>query len=195
MFGTLWGICCVLHLTQSLLLLCTWSKSHFMWLITINWKCSATKMFRIVTLQSCGVLTVQLGPRSCCWPTALSLWTALLCLLCRADTFMFITQNQDFESVYCTFFKFMIILFHNIFFFYIYLSFLSQWLLCFLFVFLLQAPLVFINHLIMCWVTPGQPGECNKPAGRVETYILFSWFSQRKIGVFIRAAMISQLID
>lgn len=85
--------------SQSPLPFCTWSKSHFMWLITINWKCSATKMFQIVTLQLCGVLTVQFGCRSCCWPTALSLWTALLCLLCRVDTFMFITQTLDFQPV------------------------------------------------------------------------------------------------
>lgn len=88
--------------SQSPLPLCTWSKSHFMWLITINWKCSVTKMFQIVTLQLCGVLTVQFGCRSCCWPTALSLRTALLCLLCRVDTFMFITQNLDFQPVSCT---------------------------------------------------------------------------------------------
>lgn len=32
---------------------CTWSKSCFIWLIIINWKCRVTKIFKIVTLQSC----------------------------------------------------------------------------------------------------------------------------------------------
>lgn len=35
-------------------------------------------MFKIVTLQCCEVLTVQLGHRECCWTTAPSSSIALL---------------------------------------------------------------------------------------------------------------------
>lgn len=77
-------------------------NSCIMWRIPIYWKCSVTEMFKIVTLQSCGVLTVQLGHRNCCWTTALSSWTAPLCLLGRAGTIVLIIQNRDFRPVYCT---------------------------------------------------------------------------------------------
>lgn len=88
----------------------TWSESCFMWLITIKWKCSATKIFKIVTLQSCRVLTVQVGLRSYCWTTAPSLWTALLCLLCRAGPIMLLHSARISSlCIACVNFLFMIL--------------------------------------------------------------------------------------
>lgn len=66
-----------LHFLFVYLILFAWSKSFFLWLITVNWKCSVTKMFKIVTLQACEVLTLHLGHRSCCWtlcPFGLRCW-------------------------------------------------------------------------------------------------------------------------
>lgn len=71
-------LCFLFSLAHSLCRPCTWSESCLICQIIIKWKCSVTKMFKIVRLQSCGVLTVQSGHRSCCWTTVLSLWTAAL---------------------------------------------------------------------------------------------------------------------
>lgn len=79
--------------------MCTWSKRPFPWLISISWKCSVTRMVEVVTQHSCAVLTARLHHRSWCWTTLVSLWAAPLCLLCRADRFMFITLNRDWEPI------------------------------------------------------------------------------------------------
>lgn len=81
------------------LLLSSGSKGPFAWLISISWKCSVTRMAEVVRQQSWAVLTARLHHRSWCWTTLVSLWAAPLCLLCRADRFMLITPNQDWEPI------------------------------------------------------------------------------------------------
>lgn len=136
-------------------------------------------MFQIVTLQLCGVLTVQFGCRSCCWPTALSLWTALLCLLCRVDTFMFITQTLDFQPVSytCKMFLLIIIPYHD-FFTLEYPSFLTHWL-------------IFACLFVLCHYPPNQDlaGESNAPAGGFRNILhlkslLFTLLQKRNICLF-----------
>lgn len=87
---------CILAASHQLLF-CAGSKGPFAWLISISWKCSITRMAEVVTQQSWAVLTARLHHRSWCWTTLVSLWAAPLCLLCRADRFMLITLNQDWE--------------------------------------------------------------------------------------------------
>lgn len=63
-----------------------WSKSRSMWLMTIKWKCSVAEMLQIVTLpRGCWLRNRVAG--AVAWPTAPSLWTWLLCLLCRTGAF------------------------------------------------------------------------------------------------------------
>lgn len=93
-----WPQNCILAASRRLLVH-TWSKRPFPWLISISWKCSVTRMAEVVRQHSCAVLTVRLHHRSWCWTTLVSLWAAPLCLLCRADRFMFITLNREWEPI------------------------------------------------------------------------------------------------